>query len=883
MTDEFDDVVRRLGLERKVRLLTGGTAWSTYAEPDAGLRSLVLSDGPVGVRGPGWDERSVSLNLPSPTALAASWDERLVERLGALLGDEARRKGVDVLLAPTINLHRSPLGGRHFECYSEDPLLTARIGVAFVHGVQSRGVAATAKHYVANDSETERLTLDARVDERTLRELYLAPFEAAVEAGVWVVMAAYNGVNGATMSENPLLAEPLKGEWGFDGLVVSDWGAVRSTVAAGRAAQDLAMPGPDGPWGEALVAAVRAGEVPEEAIDDKVRRLLRLASRVGALSWHGGASGGALHGQAASPAQEGAPGNPTTSLGGTASGATVPASAAGPASSGAPVAPLPKSVVPLAGESSAGLAEGVAPSAEEPGRVGAGAAEGLLREAVVAGTVLLRNEGPILPLDAERLRTVAVIGPNAAAPRIQGGGSAGVYPVRTVSPLEGIRAALAGRAEVVHAAGAHIDDTPTPLGLDDARDPRGGEPGVLVRLLSADGAELHAEHRLTGRVLEPTIVGSPATVEIRALLCPRVGGRWTLAVAGWDHVSLAADGVTLIDDEVGRDSDDPATVSLNPPYRRAELELAAGREVELVARRRMDPGSGVAFVLAADPPRRSEEEEFAAAVELARGADVAIVVAGTTEEVESEGYDRAGLALPGAQDALVRAVAAANPATVVVVNSGGPVDLPWREEVPAVLLSWFPGQEYGHGLAEVLFGAAEPGGRLPTTWAGRALAGTTPVDGVLAYTEGLHIGHRAWLRQPSPPAYWFGHGLGYTTWAYESVEAPGEVEPGAPFTVRVQVRNTGGRTGGEVVQVYLTRPGSGVERPVRWLAGFARVQAGPGESVETRVEVAARALAHWSPERHAWAFEPGSFTVLAGRSCGDLPLTATVAVAAPAN
>ncbi|MGW4640233.1 glycoside hydrolase family 3 C-terminal domain-containing protein [Sphaerisporangium sp. NPDC004334] len=841
MTDEFDDVVRKLGLERKVRLLTGGTAWSTYAEPDAGLRSLVLSDGPVGVRGPGWDERSVSLNLPSPTALAASWDERLVERLGALLGDEARRKGVDVLLAPTINLHRSPLGGRHFECYSEDPLLTARVGVAFVHGVQSRGVAATAKHYVANDSETERLTLDARVDERTLRELYLAPFEAAVEAGVWVVMAAYNGVNGATMSENPLLAEPLKGQWGFDGLVVSDWGAVRSTVAAGRAAQDLAMPGPDGPWGEALVAAVRAGEVPEEAIDDKVRRLLRLASRVGALS------------------------------------------AEGAAPSGESVVPLPAGVVPFAGESIVAVPAGAVTPADEPVRVGAGAAEGLLREAVVAGTVLLRNEGPILPLDAGRLRKVAVIGPNAAAPRIQGGGSAGVYPVRTVSPLEGIRAALAGRAEVVHAAGAHIDDTPTPLGLDDARDPRGGEPGVLVRLLSAGGEELHAEHRLTGRVLEPTIVGSPAAVEIRALLCPRVGGRWTLAVAGWDHVSLAADGVTLIDDEVGRDSDDPATVSLNPPYRRAELELAAGREVELVARRRMDPGSGVAFVLAADPPRRSEEEEFAAAVELARGADVAIVVAGTTEEVESEGYDRVGLALPGAQDALVRAVAAANPATVVVVNSGGPVDLPWREEVRAVLLSWFPGQEYGHGLAEVLFGAAEPGGRLPTTWAGRALAGTTPVDGVLAYTEGLHIGHRAWLREPSPPAYWFGHGLGYTTWAYESVEAPGEVEPGAPFTARVRVRNTGARAGGEVVQVYLTRPGSGVDRPVRWLAGFARVQAGPGESVEARVEVAARALAHWSPERHAWAFEPGSFTVLAGRSCGDLRLTATVAMAAPAN
>ncbi|WP_248963373.1 glycoside hydrolase family 3 C-terminal domain-containing protein [Sphaerisporangium perillae] len=836
MTDDaFDDVVQKLDLEQKVRLLTGATAWRTHAEPDIGLRSIVTSDGPIGVRGQGWDERSTSLTLPSPTALAASWDERLVERLGALLAAEARRKGVDVLLAPTINLHRSPLGGRHFECYSEDPLLTARIGVACVRGVQSGGVAATAKHYVANDSETERLTLDARVGERTLRELYLVPFEAAVEAGVWVVMAAYNGVNGATMTENPLLAEPLKGEWGFDGLVVSDWGAVRSTVAAGRAAQDLAMPGPDGPWGEALVAAVRAGEVPEEAVDEKVRRLLRLASRVGALSP-----------DAPSPAR-------------------------------APSAPLaPAAVDPAAAKTEAAGARTEDFDGPE--------ARALLREAVVASTVLLRNERSALPLAPERLRTVAVIGPNAAEPRIQGGGSAGVYPVRAVSPLEGVRDALAGRAEVVHAAGVRISDRPTPLDLGNARDPRTGEPGVLVRLLSAGGEELHAEHRLTGRILEPALVESSATVEIRALLCPPAGGRWTLAVAGWGHVSLEADGTTVINEEVERDTDDPATVHLTPPYRHATLDLAAGREVELVARRRLDPGSGLASVLAADPPRRAAGEELAAAVELARAADVAIVVVGTTEEVESEGYDRTDLRLPGDQDELVRAVAAVNPATVVVVNAGGPVDMPWREQVPAVLLSWFPGQEYGHGLADVLFGAAEPGGRLPTTWAGRALIGTTPVDGVLAYTEGPHIGHRAWLREPSGAgagaAYWFGHGLGYTTWSYESVLAPERAEPGGPFTVRVRLRNTGDRAGGEVVQVYLARPSSAVERPVRWLAGFARVEAEPGQSVEAVVEVAARAFQHWSAERHAWTAEPGAYTVLAGRSAADLPLTATTSVAA---
>ena len=259
--------VSALSLEQKVRLLTGADFWSAHAEPAAGLRRLVFSDGPAGVRGETWDERHPSANVPSPTALAATWDEDRAERLGLLLAGEARRKGVDVLLAPTVNLHRTPYGGRHFECFSEDPLLTGRIGAACVRGLQSAGVGATVKHFVANDSETARFTVDVRVSERALRELYLAPFEMIVrEAGVWAVMAAYNGVNGHTMTEHPLLREVLKGEWGFDGLVVSDWYACRSLAAAADGLLDLAMPGPAGPWGDALAAAVTAGHVPEEAV-----------------------------------------------------------------------------------------------------------------------------------------------------------------------------------------------------------------------------------------------------------------------------------------------------------------------------------------------------------------------------------------------------------------------------------------------------------------------------------------------------------------------------------------------------------------------------------------------------------------------------------------
>nr|BFE88398.1 hypothetical protein GCM10020093_109990 [Planobispora longispora] len=292
-------------------------------------------------------------------------------------------------------------------------------------------------------------------------------------------------------------------------------------------------------------------------------------------------------------------------------------------------------------------------------------------------------------------------------------------------------------------------------------------------------------------------------------------------------------GLLRIDEKVLLDTDDPATVHLTPPCRRVRLSLTAGREVELVARRHFAPGTGVASILAADPVRQDGPDALAAAVELARTCDLAVVVVGTTEEIESEGFDREHLDLPGRQNELVRAVAAACPDTVVVVNSGGPVVMPWHEEVPAVLLSWFPGQEAGHGLADVLLGAAEPGGRLPTTWSESALFSTVPEDGVLTYGEGLDIGYRAWLREPAAPAYWFGHGLGYASWSYEGLSVPRRVAPGAPLTVRVRLRNTGRRAGREVVQVYLSRPETEVTRPVRWLAASprpSRSRAGPWRS-----------------------------------------------------
>jgi beta-glucosidase len=756
-----------LTLEQKIRLLTGADFWALHDEPAAGLRRIVMSDGPAGVRGERWDEREPSANVPSPTLLAATWDEARIERLGRLLASEARRKGVDVVLAPMVNLHRTPYGGRHFESFSEDPLLTGRIGAAYVRGLQAEGVAATVKHFVANDSETERFTLEARVGERALRELYLAPFEAIVrDAGAWTVMAAYNAVNGPTMTESPMLQEILHDEWGWDGLVMSDWTAARTTEAAANAALDLVMPGPDGPWGDALVAAVREGRVSEAAVDEKVLRLLRLAARVGAL--------------------EGV--EPVTP----------------------PAAPWSDDEI---------------------------AAE--LRSTAAAGFVLARNDG-VLPL--EGAPKVAVLGPSAAVARTLGGGSATVFPPYTVSPLDGLRAA--GLA-VTHALGVRAH-TRIP-----AAAPELLPGGVHVRFLDPDGGELAAEHRHGAAFTWlGTLPAGTAAIELRATLRPASRGEHVVGVTGVGRHRLTLDGDVLFDRRVELSPGaDLGEAVLRPPQHGVLVTLHG--KTELVLRYEPPEGPLAAVHLNVEPPFGDAEAELERAVALAREADVAVVVVGTNEEVECEGVDRDSLALPGRQDELVARVAAANPRTVVVVNAGAPVLLPWVDEVAAVLLAWFPGQEFGNALADVLVGAVEPGGRLPTTWPAseEGLPSTQPEDGVLSYHEGLFVGYRAYDRDGRTPLFPFGHGLGYTRWEYV------EVEPGNG-RVTVRLRNAGARRGREVVQVYASRPDSAVERPPRWLAGFAIAEADPGEEIEVDVTIPPRALAHWDG---GWIVEPGEF------------------------
>jgi beta-glucosidase len=637
------------------------------------------------------------------------------------------------------------------------------------------------------------------MDERSLREVYLAPFEQlVVEGGVWAVMPAYNSVNGATMTESPLLAEPVLGEWRFDGVVVSDWYATRSAAAV-QAGVGLVMPGPADHWRDAVLAGVREGRISPDVVADGARRLLRLGARVGALT------------AAARP--------------------DVPA-------------PVPK--------------------------------ERHLREAASAGMVLLHDAGGVLPLDRRSLRRVAVLGPHAGeGAAMRGGGTSGVAARHLVSPLAGVAAVLDGRARVVHAEGVDGDRL-APVPGDLVTCPRCGEPGFAVRYRDGSGEEVRAEHRTLGHLVwfgEDIVRGG--TVEVSALLRADVAGEWRVGVAVVGRISLTLDGETVID-ELVPDPDNFAASFLDPPQRSVarEWEEGATVAVELV-HHSAPPDDFAALTFGVRRPR----PEWKRAVDLARGADACVVVVGTGPQVETEGRDRVTLALPDGQDDLVHAIAAVNPRTVVVVNAGAPVLMPWRDEVAAVLVAWFPGQEFGSALADVLFGHAEPGGRLPCTWPAREedvpVLSTQPVGGVLHYAEGLHVGHRGWLRSGAEPAYPFGHGLGFTTWSYLTIEA--QVTP-AGVTVEVRVRNTGRREGKEVVQVYLSRPESAVERPVRWLAGFTVVRAVPGDEVVAAVHLAPRAFEHWSTPDGGWVTEPGTFHIQAGRSVGDLRLATAVAV-----
>jgi len=807
-----EDLFGRLTLEEKFTLMAGSEAFTLNGVPRLSVPHVRVTDGPTGVRS---HEGEAATVFPVGVAQAATWNPGLVREVAAAIAREALALGNRVVLAPTVNIVRLPTWGRNFEAYSEDPYLAGALGVAFVQGLQGEGVGASLKHYAVNNQELGRMTVNAVVDERTLREIYLAAVETVVrEANPWTVMASYNRVNGAYATENQyLLKDVLKEEWGYDGVVVSDWGAVHDTAAAANGGTDLEMPGPPRWFADRLLAAVEARKVPEANIDEAARRLVRLILRTGVLD----------------------------------------------------------GVPPPEGELRTRRHREIAARAAE--------------EAVV----LLKNEGELLPLDVVALRRVAVVGPNAAARRIQGGGSSQVRAGRQISILQAIQDLLGDSCEVVHAEGG--DNEPVPpqaraasFSADAAR----GQAGLLCEYFvdrHFAGAPFRSQvERGIGKLVSAQAIDIVAkdvgALRWRGWLWAERDGRHELSLRAPGQVRLELAGETLIDDDTPGEIDSMDIGGVAATRRVAAVRLAAGEgypiAIEYIRPRAAAELTWEYVGVGLRQPRGS----IAEAAALAAGADAAIVVIGAASTSEAEGYDRDSLDLPGDQNALVEAVLAANPRTVVVVVGGAPYAMPWIDHAPAVVLPWLGGEEGPDALARILFGQAEPSGRLPVTFP-RKLEHTPahawyPGGADAVYGERLGVGYRHFDEAAEAPMFPFGHGLTYTRFTYVDLEAPEEVAVGDPVTVTFTVRNVGERPGKETAQLYVRPRGPSVPRPVKELKGFAKVELSPGQDTRVSLTLDARAFSLWDPGRSAWIAEPGAYDLLIGGSAADIELQATV-------
>ncbi len=694
VNERVEDLLRRMTPREKAEMLSGSGWMESQPNQRLGIPAIKMADGPMGVRN--WIGSSAITSaastkpvtataFPAGIAMAATWDPDLVQREAEAIAQQAKALGRNMILAPTVNIARVPVWGRNFEGYGEDPFLASRMAVAFVKGVQSEKVIPSVKHFAANNQEFERHRIDEAIDKRTLNEIYLPAFRAAVqEARAWAVMAAYNKVNGSYCAENTyLLTDTLQKRWGFAGFVISDWGGTYSTAASVMAGMNLEMPGGEAmrTWfakpetqsagngagwltADKVLAAVESGQLPQARVDEGARRILRVMF-------------------------------------------------------------------------TAGLFDNNEPA---DGQVDTGKQRDIARTAATESIVLLKNEGEVLPFDTSKIRTLAVIGPSAAVARTGGGGSSLVRPRYAVSPLDGFRRVLGSKVKVNYALGAVMEG---------------------------------------------------------------------------EEAKQAPDAL------------------------------------------------------------RSE------AVALAGNADAAVVVVGYSSKLESEGFDRPSMDLPAGQNDLIEAVAAANKNTVVVIQAGSPVTMPWIDHVPAVLHAWYGGQEGGYAIADIVFGNESPSGRLPVTFPKQlsdspAYANYPGQNLHVNYGEGIFVGYRGFDSRDILPLFPFGHGLTYTKFAYSEMEiSPATAGMGKQVTVRLKVHNTGSRPGVEVVQLYLHDVQASVERPVKELKGFQRVALKPGQEQTVTFTLDRADMSFYDGAKDQWVAEPGEFEVYVGSSSRDLRLKGT--------
>ncbi|WP_273689901.1 beta-glucosidase [Ketogulonicigenium vulgare] len=779
-----ETLLDQMTLEEQVSLLAGETYWRTPEIARLGLPAIKVTDGTNGARGEAFSNGARTAAYPAEVALAATWNVDLVHEIGVDLAAEVRAKKAHIILAPAVNMHRNPLNGRNFENFSEDPHLAARMAVAFIKGVQSQGVGATIKHFVGNECEHERRSINSAIDEKTLREVYLPPFEAAVrEARVTCVMTSYNWLNGVHTSENQwLIGDVLRGEWGFDGIVMSDWLGTHSTEAAIEAGLDLEMPGPGKHRGEKLVAAVREGRVDAQKVRASAGRIIDMGQRLGT---------------------------------------------------------------------------DMADDLSDETAIDRPATRALLRKAAAESTVLLTNRGGLLPLAAPQ--RIAVIGPNAAVAVIHGGGSAQINAHYAVTPLDGLRAALPD-AQVDYALGAAAERfVPAITGAVTIAlfngESRDGAPALVQQAPDTAFAWFGA--------VAPEVDHSAFAARITCTLTATQSGPHEIGLMSAGLSKLYIDDVEVLDawetwqkgeSYFGHGSDE----------RRGVIDLVAGQTYAI--RCEYFCGDGIATSLKAvrfGLRAVSQKGDLDAACRIAAAADAVVIVTGLSPEWETESEDRRSLSLPPGQDAMIAAIAAINPRTVVVLQAGAPLAMPWAHNVGAVLQQWYPGQECGNALADVLLGIQEPSGRLPQVFPASddqitAVTERPARGGTVTYAEGVAIGQRRFDALGLKPLFPFGHGLGFGQVEYLDAQALDGL------CVQVRLANHAERATQEVVQIYHNLPNG-----QRKLLAFAKVVVPAGAEVSATLKIMPEGFRVWDG---GWTYPYRTADLAIGRSGADIRL-----------
>ena len=803
----INKLIQDLTLREKISLMSGFNSWYTNKIDRLGIPSIKMSDGPNGVRGDSNSGKS-SACFPCAISIGSTWDMDLINQLGIALGEEAKVKDVDVLLGPTINIHRHPLGGRHFESFSEDPFLTGKIATEYVKGVQSQDVAACLKHFIGNDTEYERHLVSSNIDEKTLREIYLLPFEMGIKEGnAQVVMSAYNKLNNIYCSSHKeLLIDILKDEWGFDGYVVSDWGAALETEENAKGGLDLEMPGPGNVWGDQLFTAVSEGKVEEKLIDDKVRRILNIANFSKRFE------------------------NPNNK----------------PEQSN---------------------------NSEEHRK--------LLKKAAASGMVLLKNND-LLPLKSS-VKNLAIIGPNAKEAQIIGGGSASLKPHYQAHPLEAFQNKLGDHTNISYAKGCHTHKFLPRVNegfMDD-------KEGFLVEYFEGSNFDenlLVQEHLIGNKfwVFEGFAKDVIAkferpdiSVRFSCAYTPDISGQHEFEIFGIGKARLFIDGEELIDNWT-ETSPGEAFFSFSSDSKRALVNLIEGTTYQLEIRYKFE-GNFPAIYIGCQAP--DKVNLFDEALEVASAADQVILIVGTNSDWETEGNDRSDFNLPVNQNHLIEEVLRVNPNTLVVLNTGSPVKMPWADKAEAIMQTWFAGQEFGNALVDIITGEINPSGRLPTSFPKNiedtpAFNSYPGKDLQMNYDEKLLVGYRWYDKKNIKTLFPFGHGLSYTNFEYSDLEV--DVRATNMASCKFSVRNTGQVAGIETAQCYVSFKTIDDSEPEKTLQGFSKIALNPNDKSSVEINLNSRNFSSWNVAKRSWEVRAGSYEILIGSSAENILLQTTI-------